>query len=63
MESQYLRFPVGPLQLVDSVPADKQAGEEGVAVDAVVGPGQGNHQQEGEQDDHQPHVGSLIIPW
>ena len=52
------QYPVSSLQLVDSVPADKQTGEEGIAVDAVVAPGEGDDQKDGEQQDHHSHLGS-----
>ena len=61
----YLRcqFPVCSLQFVDSVPADEQAGEKGVAVDAVVSPDEGDHQQKAQQQDHDAHLRSLINTW
>ena len=52
-----MESPVCSLQFVDTVPADEQTGEEGIAVDAVVGPGEGGHQEDGEQHGQDPHVG------
>ena len=54
------QFSVDSLQFVDSVPADEQAGEEGVTVDAVVGQGERDHQEEDGEEDQEPHLVILI---
>ena len=48
--------PVRPLQLVAAVPADHQAAQEGVAVDAVVGLRRGEHHQHRQ---HRRHYAEL----